>query len=683
MRQIGFLEIMPAHPVLIEQVERRLLLSTVAHPAKHPTAPKLPTASPVAESVYVGGATTAAAQGHAAAKKVVKTAKRKGESSSVAPDAIAGSTTPDGKTPDQMRAAYGLGASGSALSYPITFNGTAGDGTGQTIAIIDCYDDPNAISDLQGFSAHFGLPNAPSFQVLNEYGTTTRPATDPAGADNQAGTWEEEESLDIEWAHAIAPGASLILYEAASTSFSDLDQAVETAEANPAVSIVSMSFGTPEWSGEVADNADFTTPASRASAGGVTFLASTGDDGAGVASPSSSPSVIAVGGTTLQQATSGAYTSESAWSGGGGGISTYESQPAYQAGTVSAYSTTKRTVPDVAMDADPTTGVPIYDSYDFGASTPWLGGGYVEGGTSLACPMWAGLVAIADQGRVAEGLPSLASDSYTHAGTLTRLYQLPGADFHDVTTGSDGANAAAVGYDLTTGRGSPVANTLVPDLAGAATITGRLFVDANGNTTYDAGTDTPLAGQTVYLDLNNDGHLDNGEPSTTTAADGTYTFADEPAGGTIGLANSTPVGYQAVATTTSAMVTYGATDTVNFAFFPTTYTGSHYTLQTNSAGTVDQVLLNGTVVDSIAKGSLTSSLLFHLTGSAAGLTINAANGNPLVSAGVVVAVAGVLHQHVGGRDGLAVEARVDRRRADGVLDHAKSGQASGVRGGGG
>ena len=139
---------------------------------------------------------------------------------------------------------------------------------------------------------------------------------------------------------------------------------------------------------------------------------------------------------------------------GGGGISQLESQPSYQVGKVNGTSSTMRTVPDVSMDADPDTGVYVLDSYD--------GGWYQVGGTSLATPMWAGLVAIADQGRALDSESTLTGLTQT----LSSLYSLPSSDFHDITTGSNGTYAATTGYDLATGIGSPVANLLVPALAG-------------------------------------------------------------------------------------------------------------------------------------------------------------------------------------------------------------------------
>src|SRR3954465_13725393 len=186
-----------------------------------------------------------------------------------------------------------------------------------------------------------------------------------------------------------------------------------------------MSFSGTEFSGETTYDQYFTTPAGH---GGVTFLAATGDTGQPSGYPAYSPNVVGVGGTTLSVDAAGDYLSESGWSGSGGGLSTVEGQPAYQTGSVTQ-STTKRANPDVAFNASPNSGVAVYDSYDFG-STPWI----QVGGTSFATPAWAGLIAIADQGRSLVGLSSL--DSRTE--TLPLLYQLPVSDFHDITSGNNG-----------------------------------------------------------------------------------------------------------------------------------------------------------------------------------------------------------------------------------------------------
>jgi autotransporter-associated beta strand protein len=264
--------------------------------------------------------------------------------------------------------------------------------------------------------------------------------------------------------------ANIILFEA-NDATGNLDTAVQTAANTPGVVVVSMSWGGGESSGESNQDSYFTTPAGHIGgsatlggaglAGGVTFLAAAGDGSAAQSSyPAASPNVVAVGGTALTVDGSNpnyTYGGESGWD-SGGGISPYESQPAYQNGVVGTFSTTQRTCPDVSADADPSTGVPIYDSYNYGSSTPWLPG--YEGGTSLSTPLWAGIIAVADEGRAIAGQGSLDGPSQT----LPALYSIDAADFHDVTGGNNGF-AAGLGYDLVTGLGSPVANKLVPDLA--------------------------------------------------------------------------------------------------------------------------------------------------------------------------------------------------------------------------
>jgi len=359
----------------------------------------------------------------------------------VKPFASAGAT---GLTPAQMRRAYGVDS--------ISFNGVTGNGAGQTIGIVDAYDDPTAAADLHAFDQAFGLSDPPSFAKLNQTGGTTLPGVDPAGKGN---SWALEESLDIEWAHAIAPQANIILYEANSSSYNDLiTAAVNTARNNPNVTAISMSFGGGEFNGENTLDSYFTTPAGHA---GVTFVASTGDGGAPGGYPSYSPNVIAVGGTTLSVDASGNYLGETAWSSGGGGVSTLEAEPSYQ----SAFQTTgKRSIPDVAMDADPNSGVAVYDAYDNGTSTPWV----QLGGTSLSAPMFAGIISIANQGRAQNGLGTLDGRSQA----LPAIYQASATDFHDVTSGNNGAYSATAGYDAVTGRGSPIANLLVSALAGSS-----------------------------------------------------------------------------------------------------------------------------------------------------------------------------------------------------------------------
>lgn len=366
--------------------------------------------------------------------------------------------SPSGLSPAQLRTAYGFDQ--------VKFGSVVGDGTGQTIAIVDAYNDPNIVADLAAFDQQFGLAPPPSFTVIGQSGSTLLPGTDPAGRGN---SWALETSLDVEWAHAAAPNAKIVLVEANSASDSNLYAAVNIARNYPGVSVVSMSWGGGEISGQSAYDQYFTTPAGHT---GVTFVASSGDNGAydpntttkDVSYPASSPNVLAVGGTTLNVNSAGTYISESGWGSGttsglnggsGGGISRIVRQPTWQKGVVTQ-STTYRAVPDVSMVADPASGVAVVDSYDFRTS-PWI----QIGGTSLAAPLWAGIVAVADQGRALAGQSSL--DGATQ--TLPKIYALPTTDFHDIKTGNNGF-AAGPGYDLVTGRGTPIVNLLAVDLAG-------------------------------------------------------------------------------------------------------------------------------------------------------------------------------------------------------------------------
>jgi hypothetical protein len=352
-----------------------------------------------------------------------------------------GSTGPTGTTPAQIKQAYGFNQ--------ISFNGLAGDGSGTTIAIVDAYNDPNIASDLHQFDVKFGLPD-PVFTKVNQSGGTTMPQAN-AG-------WASEIALDVEWAHAIAPRANILLVEANDSSFTNLFAAVSFAAKQPGVVAVSMSWGGGEFSSEANYDNVFKTPAGHI---GVTFVVSSGDSGAPASYPATSPNVLSVGGTTLRLDSSGNIISESGWSGSGGGVSAYETKPAYQNGVVTQ-SSTRRTNPDVSYDADPNTGFPVYDSYNNGSAAPWS----QFGGTSDAAPQWAALIAIADQGRIRAGLGSLDGGTQT----LPKIYALPASDFRDITAGSSTGSptlSATGGYDLVTGRGSPIANRIVADLVGA------------------------------------------------------------------------------------------------------------------------------------------------------------------------------------------------------------------------
>jgi subtilase family serine protease len=343
-------------------------------------------------------------------------------------------------TPAQIRHAYGFDQ--------ITFSNShvQADGRGQTIAIVEAYHDPRMGSDLHYFDWIFGLPDPPKFTQVNEQGGPVFPAVDP--------TWSLETAVDVEWAHAIAPRANILLVEADSTSWSDLLAAVNYARYQPGVVVVSMSWGSPEFASETGYDAYFTTPAGHIGRsglpGGITFVASSGDTGAGTNYPAVSPNVLAVGGTSLVVGPGGNYVSERAWSESSGGFSLFENKPSFQIGVAGS----KRGSPDVALNGDPYTGYYIYDTVPYSGISGW----FQDAGTSAAAPQWAALIALADQGRALLGRGSLAN-------AQSFIYSLPAGDFHDITTGNSGYPAGP-GYDLVTGRGTPKANLVVQHLIG-------------------------------------------------------------------------------------------------------------------------------------------------------------------------------------------------------------------------
>ena len=365
-----------------------------------------------------------------------------------------------GATPQQLESAYGINQ--------ISFGGIKGNGAGQTVAIVDAYDnpgfldssDPNfATSALGLYDRYFGLPDPPSFEKFNEYGDTSSSSLPPPSFQN----WSIEIAIDIEAVHLIAPAASIDLVEATTSFNADLFQAERTAASLPGVSVVTNSWGGLESAGETAYDPIMTAP-------GVTFLVATGDYGVdpsvpfgGAGYPNTSPNVVAVGGTSLYLNSANAWSGETGWSYGSdgyagqiassGGYSTIEPEPVYQDGVQTSGF---RSNPDVAADADPTTGLAVLDPFDFGAATPFE----QYGGTSLASPLWAGMIAIADQGRVLDGASPLTG----YSQTLPALYSLPSTDYHQITMGNNGYPAGS-GYNLVTGLGSPIGNVLIPQLA--------------------------------------------------------------------------------------------------------------------------------------------------------------------------------------------------------------------------
>jgi kumamolisin len=329
-----------------------------------------------------------------------------------------------GETPASLACVYKLVAQVSGC--PISGTTLVPTGGSGAIAIVDAYDDPNAASDLATFSSTFGLPAA-NFSVV--YASGKKPPQDSTGG------WELEESLDIEWAHAMAPNAQLYLVEANSNSNSDLYTAEGVASSLVSAAgggEVSNSWGGGETRGETSDDSKYFSTSD------VVYFASAGDS-PGVIYPSASPNVVSAGGTSVNRS-GGNFTSETTWSSGGGGTSRYEARPSYQS-SVSSIVGSKRGTPDFSFDANPSTGVQVYDSIAYeGTVGPW----WIVGGTSVSSPSLAGIVNAA------------AHFASSTNGELTTIYSYLGnsSDFRDITSGSCGTHSAKTGYDLCTGVGS-------------------------------------------------------------------------------------------------------------------------------------------------------------------------------------------------------------------------------------
>lgn len=352
-------------------------------------------------------------------------------------------TTPWGLAPDTLRAIYKL-----PLTKALVVGVTGGRGT---IAIVDAYDYPTATADFDTFSTKFGLPLATQ-DVCN--GAKACFKVVYAGGSKPAGncSWNQEAALDIEWAHAMAPYAQIVLVEAASSGFTDLFNAVTVAanevscgsascaSGSSGEGEVSMSWGGGEFSGETSYDSYFKKS-------GVVYVASSGDAGGIVEYPSSSPDAVAAGGSSLKfngTPSASTFTSEVGWCDGGGGKSLYEARPAYQNGI--ALVGAARGVPDLAFDADPDSGVDVYDSTACGGYAGWL----VFGGTSVAAPALAGVINSAAHFYASS---TLELDTIYSIYNTKKSYEV---DYRDITSGKAGAFSAGVGWDFITGVGSPL-----------------------------------------------------------------------------------------------------------------------------------------------------------------------------------------------------------------------------------
>jgi subtilase family serine protease len=550
--------------------------------------------------------------------------------------------------PSQMLGAYGF----SNVLLP---NGGPATGAGETIGIVDAYHDANIASDLHTFDVQYLGGVDPNFTQVN--------------LGNSTGGWEFEESLDVEWAHAIAPQANIVLVEAATNSYVNLIAAVDKAVALGA-NAVSMS-----WGGGEAPTYDshFAVP-------NVAFVAASGDNGAPGQWPAASSNVLGVGGTSLWLNANNSWAGEAGWSDSGGSISINETRPTFQPttynnGTTTGIPLTNRGIPDVSYSAATTSAVSVYDSVPY--SNPNGFSGSISGwlratGTSCGAPQWAALIALADQGRAQLGLSQLGASSI-----LPTLYANP-RDFHDVLTGTSLGTTrftAAPGYDLVTGLGTPQAPLVVSSLIGAtpaaapAAPNGLVAVPGDGNialqwnattgaSSWNVYRSTDGATYTPYVSVSQTGFADTG------LSDGTSYYYEVTAANSIGesapstVVSAIPQVPPAAPTLLSAAATYAnyGTNATHFGISlqwttssgATTYnvlrsstSGSGYAMIASGlsgTGYVDSAVTSGTayyyVIEAVNAAGAQSSFSGQFTGTAfpsAPTNLTATSGNSQIA----------------------------------------------------
>ncbi|MFF3654270.1 S53 family peptidase [Streptomyces olivochromogenes] len=392
-----------------------------------PAAKATATAAATSSKVTWSPACSTPAKGQMACKALRVTGgttafqKANAHADAVTPKA-ADAATPSGYGPSNLQSAYGLTSA------------AASNGSGETIAIVDAYNDPNAEADLAKYRSYYGLSACTTangcFKKVSQTGSTTSLPSSDAG-------WSEEISLDVDMASAICPNCNILLVEATSATMANLGKAVNEAVTLGA-KYVSNSYGGSESSSDTSyDTSYFNHP-------GVAITVSAGDSGYGAEYPAASKYVTSVGGTALSTSSNSRGWTESVWEtssteGTGSGCSSYDAKPTWQTDT----GCSKRTIADVSAVADPATGVSVYDSY--GVTAGW----YTFGGTSASSPIIAGVYALG-------GTPSSssypASFPYASAGTSA---------LNDVTSGSNGSCGSSYlctaksGYDGPTGWGTP------------------------------------------------------------------------------------------------------------------------------------------------------------------------------------------------------------------------------------
>ncbi|MDH6576440.1 protease pro-enzyme activation domain-containing protein [Kitasatospora sp. MAP5-34] len=448
------------------------------------------------------------------------------------PNTVVPHATPSGFGPSQYDGAYDLNKVGT-------------DGTGVKVALWEF--DGYTASNLTTYDSQFGL-SGPAVSTVS---------VDGANYNSAPGQGQGEVELDSEIVRGVAPKATQLVYEAPNTDQGELDMAAQIVSDNQ-VSVVSISWGSCEPDTTAASMTAVNNSFKQAAAQGISIFSASGDDGSrdctrstsganvkAVDFPASSPYNTGVGGTNLS-VNGTSYSSESAWSTAGGGVSTQFAKPSWQTGT--GVTGTMRTVPDVSSNADPQSGFAIYTQ---GTSAP---GWQVYGGTSAAAPLWSGYAALYNQKAAAAGKANLGEAN-------PKLYSIANSasynsTFHDVTSGANQDFSTKAGYDQVTGWGTPVADSLA-----------NALLNSGGTQTGNTVTVTAPANQNGTVGTAASLQVTGSDSDTTQSL--TYSATGLPAGLSIsstGLITGTPTTAASGTVTVTATDGTGATGSASFSW---------------------------------------------------------------------------------------------------------------------
>ena len=503
-------------------------------------------------------------------------------------------------SPDAIPSGVGFGPSQLQSAYDLT-SAAAADGAGRTVALVDAYDDPTAAADLAAYRSAAGLPAA-NFEKVNQEGQTSPLPSEAPTSDD----WTLEESLDLDMVSSACPLCNIVLVEATDDSGTGLYVAENTAAS--LAGYVSNSWGGTEASSDTSLDTEYFDHS------GVVITAAAGDSGYGAEYPATSPYVVSVGGTSLATSSTTRGWTEKVWNDGsddgtGSGCSAYEPQPAWQT-SLGLSGCSKRIDNDVAADADPDTGVAVYDTSNGN-------GGWNEvGGTSASTPFIAATYALAGNAGT-----SPADDIYTHT-----------SDFFDVTSGNDGSCSTAflctaeTGYDGPTGIGTP------DGIAGLETGTST----SNTVTVTNPGSQTSTTGSAASLQI-----------SASDSASGqtlTYSATGLPTGLSIsssGLISGTPSAAGSFSVKVTATDSTGASGSASFTWTVSSSTSGNTVTVTNPGSQTGTVGTAASLQVSATDSASGQTLTYSATGLPTGLSISSSgviSGTPSAAGSFSVTV---------------------------------------------